>query len=254
MLCVSRPPRPPILVRSASARQLALASLLLPFAALSQPWLGALGALGAGQVLEEVLVTARRVEESLFGVPMSVQVLSGEAVDVTDPSTLYEMQFDIPGLVVANLGMFGAGIALRGVTDQGGGSLAIAPYVNGVYLGRSALALARMFDVERVEVLKGPQGTLYGRNATGGLISVINRSPEDEFSAAVESGLGSFDTFRVQGHVNLPSGKFAVRLAIAGSDGAGFIRNSIDGRNFAEEDYVGIRASLRGPAERATEH
>ena len=105
-------------------------------------------------------------------------------MDASDESSLYEIQFDVPGLVVANLGMFGAGIALRGITDEGGGSLAVAPHFNGVYLGQPGLALARMFDVERIEVLKGPQGTLYGRNATGGSINVFSRPAADELSAA----------------------------------------------------------------------
>ena len=87
--------------------------------------------------------------------------------------------------MVANLGMNGAGVALRGVTDSGGGNIAVAAHIDGVYLGRSNLALARMFDVERIEVLKGPQGTLYGRNATGGSINIISRPPEQEFSAAL---------------------------------------------------------------------
>jgi iron complex outermembrane receptor protein len=121
-------------------------ALLWPIGALCQP---SPDVAGAGQALEEIIVTARKVEEDAYSIPMSVQALSGDFVDESDLSSLYEMQFDVPGLVVVNLGMFGAGISLRGVTDQGGGSLAIAPHFNGVYLGASRLALARMFDVER---------------------------------------------------------------------------------------------------------
>ncbi|HEY7671868.1 MAG TPA: TonB-dependent receptor [Gammaproteobacteria bacterium] len=223
----------------ACACGLGSACLLLPFAAPSQP------SVGDGSALEEVIVTARKLPEDISNVPMSVQALSGEYLGRRDLSSLYELQFEIPGLVVNNRGMFGAGIALRGVTDEGGGNLAIAPHVNGVYLGESNLLLARQFDVERVEIVKGPQGTLYGRNATGGSINVITRAPEEEFGAAVEGAFGSFDTARIQGHVNLPAESFAVRLAVAGSEGDGFIRNSIDDRRFSEEDYVGMRASLR---------
>ena len=89
------------------------------------------------------------------------------------------------------------------------------------------------------------QGTLYGRNATGGSINVVTRAPDEEFDAGVEGALGSFDTARVQGHFNLPAEKLAVRVAVAGSEGDGFIRNSIDDRRFAEEDYSGDPHVLR---------
>lgn len=217
----------------------AFAALLAPFAAPCQP------ALDGAAATEEVIVTARKLREDLSRVPMSVQALSGDFLERRDLASLYDLQFEIPGLVVTNSGMFGAGIALRGVTDEGGGSLAVAPHVNGVYLGRSGLALARLFDVERVEVVKGPQGTLYGRNATGGSINMVTRAPVEEFGAAVEGAFGSFDTKRIEGHVNIPAEKLAVRLAVAGSEGDGFIRNSVDERTFGEEDYVGIRASVR---------
>ena len=208
------------------------------------------GPAGTSISIEEVLVTARKIEENLFEVPGSVQVLSGERVGSANLSSLYTMQFEVPGLVVANLGMFGAGIALRGVTDEGGGSLSNAPHMNGAYLGDSRLALSRLFDVERVEVLKGPQGTLYGRNATGGSINVFTRVPDQDYSAAIEAALGSFDTFRASGHVNVPAESFAARVAFAAADGDGYIRNSVDGRTFAEQDYLAIRGSVRvGPAD-----
>ncbi len=203
--------------------------------------------------LEEVVVTARMFEEDITRVPMSVQALSGEFLERRALSNLYDLQFEVPGLVLNNRGMFGAGISLRGVADEGGGGLSVAPHLNGVYLGRATLALSRQFDVERVEVVKGPQGTLYGRNATGGSLNVITRTPEPARGAALEGAWGSFDTARIHGHVNLPGEKLATRIAFAGAEGDGFIRNSIDGRRFAEEDYYALRASVRArPTEALT--
>jgi iron complex outermembrane recepter protein len=226
---------------STACRRAALLALV-PLAAPGQPLTEAAGPASS----EVVIVTARKVEEDVFAVPMSVQVLPRNHFETTDPTDLYELQFDVPGLVVANTGMNGAGISLRGVTADAGQGLAIAPHFDGVYQGRSMVALSRLFDIERVEVLKGPQGTLYGRNATGGSINVISRAPENAFGADVETALGSFDTLRVEGHVNFaPREGIAFRLAGVGSEGDGFIRNSVDERRFAEQDYHAMRASLR---------
>ena len=213
------------------------------------PGLLALGALpplaaSAQTALDEVIVTARKMTESVQDIPMSVQVLSAELLDAVDLTRLFELQFNIPGLVVNNLGLNGAGFSLRGVADQGGSSLSVATHLNGVYLGTSNLAIARMFDLERVEVLKGPQGTLYGRNATGGSMNFHTRAATDEFSADLEAAYGSFDTTRLQGHLNLPLEGGGLRLAFIGSEGDGFIRNSIDNRKFAENDFWALRGSL----------
>jgi len=193
---------------------------------------------------DEVLVTARKTEEDVQDIPMSVQVLSSAFLDEVDLTRLIDLQFNVPGLVVNNLGLNGAGFSLRGVADQGGSSLSVATHLNGVYLGNSTLSIARMFDLDRIEVLKGPQGTLYGRNATGGSVNFHTRMPEDEFTAGIEAAYGSFDTGRVQGHVNVPFDKGAFRLAGIVSEGDGFIRNSVDDRRFAENDFRGLRASL----------
>jgi iron complex outermembrane receptor protein len=188
--------------------------------------------------LEEVTVTARKVHEKVQDIPLSIQVLTGEQLDEADLSRLFDLQHQVPGLVLNTVGMFGAGFALRGVSDQGG------MHLNGVYLGSSHLALARLFDLDRIEVLKGPQGTLYGRNANGGSINFITRVPDDEFGGELEGAFGSFDTTRLQGHVNVPLGSAAMRLAFIGSDGDGFIRNTVDDRRFGEADYWGVRGSL----------
>lgn len=195
--------------------------------------------------LDAIVVTARKVEENPRAVPMSVQVLPGDFLDSVDATRLFELQFNVPGLVVNNVGMFGAGFALRGVANQSGTGDAVAVHMNGVYLGSANLAIARMFDLERAEVLKGPQGTLYGRNSTAGSLNLITRRPEDSLSAGVEAGYGSFETARAQGHLNLPLDSGAVRLAFIASEGDGYIRNTVDDRRFAEEDFWGVRGALR---------
>jgi iron complex outermembrane receptor protein len=197
------------------------------------------------ETLQEVVVTARRIEERLQDVSVSVQALSGEYLHETRATRLYELQFAIPGLVVNSVGMYGAGFSLRGIADQRVTGLSVAPHLNGVYLGSANLAIVRSFDLERIEVLKGPQGTLYGRNATGGTINFITRPPQDSFDSEVEVSYGTYGTFRAQGHANLPMEKAAVRLAFISSEGEGYIRNSIDDRRFADEDFWGLRAALR---------
>jgi iron complex outermembrane receptor protein len=195
--------------------------------------------------LDEIIVTARKVPEDVQQVPISVQVLSGEFLQSEAVSDLYQLQFNVPGLVMTNLGLFGAALSLRGVSDQGGTGQAVAAHLDGVYLGNPNLAIARTFDLERIEVLKGPQGTLYGRNSTGGSINFITKAPDDERGAELEAAYGTFSTARVLGHVNLPFGKAAFRLAFIGSTGDGYIRNSLDGRRFASNDFWGLRGSLR---------
>lgn len=195
--------------------------------------------------LEEVVVTARKTEESAQDIPMSMQVLTADFLEVADPTHPLDLQYNVPGLVVNNLGLNGAGFSLRAIADQGGSSLSVSTHLNGVYLGASTLSMTRLFDLERVEVLKGPQGTLYGRNATGGSINFIARSPGQDFGADVEIARGTFDTIRMQGHINLPFESSAFRLAWIASEGDGFIRNSVDGRRFAEQDFRGLRASYR---------
>jgi iron complex outermembrane receptor protein len=225
-----------------------------------RPWVSGLLAVGAVVPLtgtaqshsaqvnsldSEVVVTARRIQEDLQDVPGSVQAVSGELLRDMGVTRLHELQFAVPGLVVNTTGMFGVGFSLRGVGDQriAGGS--VAPHLNGVYLGDANVALSRMFDVERVEVLKGPQGSLYGRNATGGSMNVITRAPERAAASEIELAYGSFETARAQGYVNLPLPEAAVRIAFIASEGDGFIRNSVDNRRFAEADYWGLRGSMR---------
>ena len=154
--------------------------------------------------VDEVVVTARKTEERVQDIPMSVQVISTELLEATRLTQLLDLQYSLPGLVLNNLGLNGTGFSLRGIADQGGSGLSVATQMNGVYLGSSTLAVTRMFDLARIELLKGPQGTLYGRNATGGSINIIPQPPQSDFNARIELAGGSFNTIRAGGHVNLP--------------------------------------------------
>ncbi len=214
-----------------SATHLALITIvaLLPVHALAQE------SLSKNWSIEEIIVTARKIEENAQEVPMSLQVLSSDYLADSALNHFYDLQFSIPAYVVKNQGVFGAGNSLRGISS--------ATHLDGVYQGTSNLAITRLFDLERIEVLKGPQGTLYGRNATGGSVNIVTHSPDDEFSAGLEATRGSFDLSRLTGYLNLPLDSGAIRLAAIGSDSDGYIRNSIDDRRFAENDYYGIRAS-----------
>ena len=195
--------------------------------------------------LEEVIVTARKLSERLRDIPVSVQVLTAEELERSDLSGLFDLQYRIPGLVLNTTGMFGGGMSLRGVASQGGSDGTVAAHFNGVYLGSSNVVLSRLFDLERIEVLKGPQGTLYGRNATGGTLNFITRAPEPGFATGAEAAYGSFDTTRLEGHVNYGGEDLAGRLAFIGSEGDGFIRNTVDARRFGASDYRGLRGSVR---------
>ena len=217
-------------------------ALGLPLATMTLSW-PAVAAEPAA--IPEVVVTARWIEESVQDIPMSVQVLSGAYLDEARITRLHELQFSTPGLVVNTIGMFGAGFSLRGIGNQNVDGMSVASHLNGVYLGDANLAIARMFDLERIEVLKGPQGTLYGRNASGGSINFITRAPVEVQDAQLELSYGSFETVRAQGYLNLPIGKAAARVAFIAADGDGYIRNSVDDRRFAEDDYWGVRGSLR---------
>ncbi|MEM7728316.1 MAG: TonB-dependent receptor [Pseudomonadota bacterium] len=194
-------------------------------------------------VNDEVIVTARRTEENAQDVPISIDVLSGDFIDNANITRPFELQFNVPGLVINNFGA-GARFALRGVGDEGGSGLSVATHLNGVYLGSSNLAVSRMFDLQRVEVLKGPQGTLYGRNSTGGSINFFTARPGTTPGGEAEVAFGSFDTVRAEGHVDIPFERGGLRLAGAVSDGDGYVRNTADDRRFGEDDYWGLRGTL----------
>ena len=162
---------------------------------------------GAVAVIEEIVVTAQRREENLQKTSVPVDVLSGDELRNANVLRVTDLSAAVPGLQVGQ----GAGptqIYIRGVGDFGSTPInnpAVAANIDGVYVARSQALEGNFFDVARVEVLKGPQGTLYGRNASGGAINIITNRPSfDAVSGYGDVEVGNYSMREFQGALNLP--------------------------------------------------
>jgi iron complex outermembrane recepter protein len=201
--------------------------------------------------IEDIIVTARKREESVQDVPVTIDVFSGD--DLSDAGVLQprELQFAVPGFYVQNFETR-ATITLRGVGSQvEGGTSSVATHLNGIYQASSAAQLNRLFDVERLEVVKGPQGTLYGRNSTGGALNIITRRarPGDAFGGEVSASYGTYNTVRLDGAASLPLGEnWGLRVAGSFAQGDGIFENVVTGEDVGQEDFWGVRGSLSGDA------
>jgi iron complex outermembrane recepter protein len=209
--------------------------------------------------IPEVVVTAQRREESLQDVPLSIVALESEALrnnDVTEASRLEQL---VPGL---RLGRSGADPrpAIRGIyteSIQGNADPRVGFYIDEIYQSRTSQTSVPFVDLERVEVQKGPQGTLYGRNSFGGNIAISTAKPSDKFEGGVSLALGSYDRVTVDGYVNLPiNDSIAARFAVFAEKRDGFIK-SATARGFADQDDKDqqyFRGSLRiAPADSGLE-
>lgn len=201
--------------------------------------------------VEEVIVTAQRRAESLQEVPVAITALNERALEDRQIVGLTDMAFQVPNLhISSNIGQGSATTAfLRGVGETDAIVTIDAPigfYLDDVYIGRTGVNNLYLFDVERVEVLRGPQGTLYGRNTSGGAIKVITNRPSFETEGKAEAAFGSFDEWRVNGMLNIPfSERTALRTSFVVGDGGGETRNVLDGSRLNEMEVGGAMAKLR---------
>jgi iron complex outermembrane receptor protein len=186
--------------------------------------------------LSEVVVTAQHRSENLQNAALAVSAVSGNALvaaGVTRPSDLTSI---VPALQVAPAAGPISLFYLRGVGNFNGNSLsdpAIAFNFDGVYIGRPSSTTGFFYDIDRVEVLKGPQGTLYGRNATGGAINVISQKPVlGRYAADLSAEYGNYNAVGLDGAVNLPVGEnAAVRAAVSYVRHDGYMKDGTDDQN-----------------------
>ncbi|NHN39895.1 TonB-dependent receptor [Pseudomaricurvus alcaniphilus] len=184
----------------------------------------------SNRVIEEITVTANRRQESLQESSLVISVLSQKEMQAV--KEIWDLTSAEPSVQIGKAGNI-AQAYIRGVGSfvaTARQENAVAFNVDGVYLQTGAMVSPAMFDIERVEILKGPQGTLYGRNATGGAINFISRAPKlDEFSGYVSTDLGNYDLRRFTGAVNVPlSDTTALRVALQKSDRDGYFTDGTD--------------------------
>ena len=197
----------------------------------------------ASDYLDVVIVTAQKRTQDIQDVPIAISAFSGDLVETKVIDDAIDLSFSVPNLTVDT---FGA--SLRGV-----GNLAISAtsesglgyHVNGVYLG-SAATEAEYYDLERIEVLRGPQGTLYGRNTTAGVLNVITQKATDEFEGYVTAGFGNYDTVKLRGALNVPiADGIATRLAGFSLDRSGYATNQFTGTDVDDRSMYGLRSSTK---------
>jgi len=194
----------------------------------------------AASGLEEIVVTAQRREETLQKAAIPVSAVSGDELREAGVFKATELTSLVPSLQVATAAGPYSLFYLRGVGNFNGNALsdsAVAFNVDGVYLGRPSSTTGFFYDLERVEVVKGPQGTLYGRNATGGAINVITHGADlNSTSGGASAEVGNYDAMRFDGYINVPLGSIAaVRAAAVYAEHDGYMEGGGDD----QEDTAG---------------
>ena len=207
-------------------------------------------ALAAQSVIEEVTVTAQKREQSLQDVSVAVSAFSGEALEKMGYEEGLEITQQVPNMNF--FAIFGEAsspsVSLRGISlvnfsDSWESPVSI--YVDEVYRGNPAGSAIQLFDLQRVEVLRGPQGTIYGRNTTGGLVHYVSNKPSYEFEASLSGEFGSYDQQIFEGMVSGPlMDGVRGRLAVKSSRNDGWQTNVVNGDKLNTTDNLGYRGLL----------
>ncbi len=201
--------------------------------------------------LEEITVTAERRAENLQNVPLAVTAFSDVELEQRQVRSLVDIVRDVPNLIGHNnVGLNTATVVfLRGVGSTQSFSTVdttVGFYVDDVYIARQNANNFTLFDVERMEVLRGPQGTLYGRNTSGGAIKVVTRKPEPEFAARFEGEYGNYDYVSLKGSLNAPlTERLYTRINVATRSRDGYSENRTLGEDVNDRDIRAVRGALR---------
>jgi iron complex outermembrane recepter protein len=182
--------------------------------------------------LQEIVVTAQRREENLQHAAIAVTAVSGGELAQADATRFEDLTELVPSLQVAPAAGPYPLFYLRGVGNFNGNALsdsAVAINLGDVYVARPSSANGMFYDIDRLEVLKGPQGTLYGRNATGGAINVIPNKPTDEFGGEFTADFGNYDAKNFSGYINLPFNSVVKsRLSVQSTEHSGYMSDGTD--------------------------
>ncbi|WP_067734326.1 TonB-dependent receptor [Novosphingobium naphthalenivorans] len=196
-----------------------------------------------------IVVTAQKVKQRAVDVPITMSVESQERIRQLGVTNLGDLSNYVPGLNVQVQSANNPGFVIRGITSDSGSaqqSPRVTVYYNGVDISRSRGAYQGIYDMERIEVVKGPQATLFGTAATIGAISLISAKPEPGVSAELTGGYGNYNTYKVEGHVNAGNDVLAARIAGQWLKRDGYVKNLAPNQDdLYAQDQLGLRGSLR---------
>ncbi|CAH9055962.1 Vitamin B12 transporter BtuB [Pseudoalteromonas holothuriae] len=203
--------------------------------------------------LLNVTIEARKVEENLQNTPISVSVMSGEFLEQRALDNLVDAADFIPNITITTVGENSGCTHCAGITIRGVGQVDPIPttdpsvglYIDGVYHARSAGSIINFLDIDRVEVLRGPQGTLYGKNSIGGAINVLTNKVSDKQDISTNVTMGEYNRLDTSLLINLPlNNKWATRIAVAKFTEDGFVKR-VNGELEGGQDELGLLAKLR---------
>ncbi len=197
-----------------------------------------------------IVVTAQRRAEALQNVPIAVSAFSEAALEAQQIDNASDLQLTLPNVSFTKGNFTGSSFTIRGIGDLCVGTScdsATGIHTNGSPLFGTRLFETEYFDLERIEVLRGPQGTLYGRNATSGVINIITAKPDlSGFHASAEGEYGNYNSIKAKGMVNLPLGDtMGVRIAGFYLNRDGYTLNTYDGSHIDDRDMYAVRGSFR---------
>ncbi len=206
------------------------------------------GAWAENNWIEEVIVTAERRAENLQDVPMSVSAYSGDLVSEAGIKSMEDIAIRTPNFKMTSFNIAEPQMYIRGIgntNDSAGADPAVAVFIDEVYVGRASGATTDLYDLDRIEVLRGPQGTLYGRNATGGAVNIYSKKPQQEFETKVGLTLGNEGLFNLRGYINGPiSDDIAGKLTVNSRERDGFAKNINTGQDLDDDDTKNLRGQL----------
>jgi iron complex outermembrane receptor protein len=202
----------------------------------------------APELIDELVVTARKRSESIQQTPLAVSAVGGADLQERQITDIASLAPSLPNMNFgSNVGF--ARIAIRGLgldATVAGQEARVAYHTDGIYISRPSAQLSTFFDINRVEVLRGPQGTLYGRNATAGAVNVITNDPEQTFGGYGRVTLGNYNLTAAEGAITGPlSDTVSARLAFTKTDRDGFGKNLVTGQDIDNEHSLGVRAKVK---------
>lgn len=199
--------------------------------------------------IEHIIITSQKRAKNLEEVPISVAAMGNETIEQIGIRELQEMDEYIPNLQISKGNSYSTVITIRGVGSSSrniGFDSRVGVYVDGVYMGQSPATNQDILDIERIEILRGPQGTLFGKNTVAGAINMITKQPEEDFSASAKVDFGNLASRRLSGTVNVPlSDSTFTKISVNKQTRDGYVKNLPTGDLLGEQDGTSYRFQLK---------